>query len=134
MSKIILKFTKSETPVANNTQYRLDIEISSTDPSIVNTLLVVRRTPGINTQPAGQVFDQFYGLCRLTDITTLGVNEPRDGEMFFLTDSWTLIFGHRGIRDESIAALKRDANKLALEIKSFNSPEVETEEIFEVDY
>tara|TARA_Y100000034_G_scaffold126976_1_gene179063 strand:+ start:223 stop:627 length:405 start_codon:yes stop_codon:yes gene_type:complete len=134
MSKIILKLKKSETPVANNTQYRLDIESMSTDPSLINTLLVVRRSANVNTQPIDQIYDQFYGVCRLTDVTTLGISAPREGELFYLTDNWTLIFGHPATRDEAITALKKDAQSLAREIKSFYSPEIEVEEVYEVDY
>ncbi len=59
MSKIVLNLKKSETPVVNNTQYRLDISTLSTDPSIINTLLVIRRSVNVNTQPLDQIFDQF---------------------------------------------------------------------------
>jgi len=143
MSTLTLTLTKSHTtPDENNTQYRLDILTeatssssgSSDDADIIDTLLVIRRGVGTNTQPTEQAFDQFFGIARMVDLSTFGIDDPKTGELFYLTDSWTLIFGHPDTREEAITALKADLTKLGEEIKSFGDPEVESEEVFEVDY
>ena len=134
MNKLILTVKKSETDVQQNTQYRLDVSTIAADPATIDSLLVVRRSAGASTLPEDQIFDQFFGVARLVDLTTLGIGSPRDGELFYLADQWTLIFAHSDTRESAITALKNDIDKLSKELKSFNSPEVETEEVFEVEY
>ena len=134
MNKLLLTLKKSETETDQNTQYRLDLSTVAADPTVIDSLLVVRRSAGANTLPNNQVFDQFYGVARLVDLTTMGISSPRDGELFYLVDQWTLIFANSKTREESVEALKRDIKKLSLEIKSFNNPLTETEEVFGVEY
>lgn len=133
--KIRITLTKSESQVSNNTQFRLDISIEATDPQIQNDLLVIRRaSPAEAMTAGGTARDEFWGVCRYVDISTLGVNEPSTNEHFYLTDTWTLVFGNELTRDEAITTLKLDTRKLAKEVGSFTDPDNTDTIIFEQDY
>ena len=133
--KIQLTLTKSESETPNNTQFRLDISIVATDPQIQNDLLVVRRSSPVEAMTAGGTArDEFWGICRYVDISTLGVGEPNTDEHFYLTDTWTLVFGSELTREEAVVMLKLDTRKLAKEIGSFAEPDNIDIIIFEQDY
>ena len=122
--KVEITLTKSESDTPNNTQYRLDIGILATDPNIQNHLLVIRRaSPVESLVPGTAPRDEFWGVCRYVDISTLGIDEPNTGQHFYLTDSWTLVFGSAVTRDEAIEMLKHDTRKLAKEMGSFRNPD-----------
>jgi hypothetical protein len=133
--KIQLTLTKSDSQVSNNTQYRLNISILATDPLIQNELLVIRRSSPVEaTTPGGASRDEFWGICRYVDISTLGVGEPNSKEHFYLTDEWTLVFGSSLTREEAITMLKLDTTKLAKEVGSFQNPDNSSTVVFEQDY
>ena len=112
--KVILTLTKSESDTSNNTQYRLDMSIEATDGLINNSLFVVRRaSPVESTIPGDAPRDEFWGICRYVDVSTLGVGAPNQGKNFYLTDEWTLVFGNAQTREEAMVAMKGDVKKLA---------------------
>ena len=133
--KIQLTLTKSESQTANNTQYRLDISILATDPQIQNELLVIRRASPVEVSTPGDApRDEFWGICRYVDVSSLGVTEPNPQEHFYLTDTWTLVFGAEATREEAITMLKLDTSKLGKEIGSFENPDMSDTIIFEQEY
>jgi hypothetical protein len=133
--KVRLTLTKSESDTSNNTQYRLDMSIEATDGLINNSLFVVRRASPIeSTTPGDAPRDEFWGICRYVDVSTLGVGAPNKGRNFYLTNEWTLVFGNAQTREEAIVVLKGDVKKLAKEIGSFVSPNNAEVTVFEQDY
>jgi len=133
--KVQLTLTKSESNTANNTQYRLDISIATTDPQIQNNLLVIRRaSPVESTIPGTPPRDEFWGICRYVDVSTLGIAEPNPEQHFYLTNEWTLVFGNAITREEAMAILKVDTKKLAKEIGSFQTPDSSNVIVFEQEY
>ncbi len=135
MNKIRLTMTKSETESPNNTQYRLDMAIESTDENLQDELLVIRRASSVESSSPGELpRDEFWGICRYVDISSLGVGDPNEDQNFYLTDTWTLVFGNALTREESIEVLKADVTKLAKEIGSFEDPNNSNEIVFEQDY
>tara|TARA_Y100000034_G_C6663823_1_gene291140 strand:+ start:76 stop:492 length:417 start_codon:yes stop_codon:yes gene_type:complete len=133
--KIQLTLTKSDSQTSNNTQYRLDIAIHATDPQIADDLLVIRRSSPVEAVTQNSVArDQFWGIARWVDTSTLGIGTPNGKENFYLTSTWTLVFGNAATREESVEVLKRDATKLAKEIGSFVTPDNSNTIVFEQDY
>jgi hypothetical protein len=132
---LTLTLQKSETQGENNTMYRLDLSISSSSPDIQNELLVIRRASPVEAHTTtGAARDEFWGICRYVDISTLGVNEPNAQEHFYLTDTWTLVFGHDMTREESVGVLQGDVKKLAKEITAYTDPGNSDIIVFEQDY
>ena len=135
MNKIRLTMTKSETYSPNNTQYRLDMAIESTDENLQDELFTVRRASPVESSSPGELpRDEFWGVCRYVDISTLGVGDPNEGQNFYLTNTWTLVFGNPETREEAVDTLKGDVIKLAREIGSFEDPDNSNEIVFEQDY
>jgi len=133
--KIQITLTKSESQTSNNTQYRLDISILATDPQIQNELLVIRRTSPVEAHTAGAVpRDEFWGICRYVDVSSLGIGEPNAQEHFYLTDTWTLVFGAEATREDAITMLKLDTTKLGKEVGSFEDPDNSDTIVFEQEY
>ncbi len=132
---LTLTLTKSDTPVNNNTQYRLDITITSSDSELQDDLLVIRRASPVEAITAtGGARDEFWGICRYVDISTLGINEPNLYEHFYLTNSWTLVFGNNMTREESVEVLQADTTKLAKELHSYTDPSNTDTIVFEQGY
>ena len=132
---LTLTLTKSETPVNNNTQYRLDITIVSSDTELQDDLLVIRRASPVEAVTiTGGARDEFWGICRYVDISTLGINEPNLNEHFYLTNSWTLVFGNNMTREESVEVLQADTTKLAKELHSYTDPSNTDTIVFEQGY
>tara|TARA_Y100000310_G_C20391607_1_gene673071 strand:- start:356 stop:706 length:351 start_codon:yes stop_codon:yes gene_type:complete len=115
--------------------YRLDLSMVSSDPDIQNELFVIRRASPVEAYTVnGAARDEFWGVCRYVDISTLGVNEPNAQEYFYLTDTWTLVFGHDLTREESVTVLQADTTKLAKEISAYTDPDNSDIVIFEQDF
>jgi hypothetical protein len=132
---LTLTLTKSETEVNNNTHYRLDISIVASDSELQNELLVIRRASPVEAFTVdGTPRDEFWGVCRYVDISTLGVEEPNLNEHFYLTSTWTLVFGNDMTREESVDVLQADTTKLANQLHSYTDPDNTDTIIFEQGY
>ena len=135
MATLTLTLTQSETPSGNNTQYRLDINMVASDAAIQNELLVIRRVSTVEAFTVdGTARDEFWGVCRYVDISTLGVDQPDLNENFYLTDDWTLVFGNPQTRQDAIDVLQADTTKLSKEIASYTDPSNTDVIVFTQDY
>jgi hypothetical protein len=123
MATLTLTLTQSETQSGNNTQFRLDINMVASAATIQNELLVIRRVSTVEAFTVdGVARDEFWGICRYVDISTLGVDQPDLNENFYLVNDWTLVFGNAETRQDAIDVLRTDTTKLSKEIKSYTDP------------
>lgn len=86
-----------------------------------DTLLIQRKNV------AGNDIDVFKGVIRATDFKLLARRQPSEGKDHYRTNTWTLIFYNEQTMQEAIEVLKKQMDRLAVEVPiQYNSDRYRT--------